>query len=293
MKLVFYGVITLAIFSGLFLPGLKSLSAHIPLLIACMLFFNFLDVKFTAARILRKELIVTSLLTVIIMPLITHHVLSVKFAYGYRVGLLLVACAPAGIMGNILLRYLEQRDYPLAFSNFLFSTFGSIFFIPLVLKLFLGQTAPVEIRPILVQTAVLITAPYLATRLLNRFGGDAFNSRIRKAADFLIPVAVFLIVSTSIASASGELKWSLQLLSLSAAVFAIYFVQAGLGYLAGYLLKKEDVKNTLTLISSSRNCQLILAVAILNFSPLATVPIIIATIFHHLMNAVWLWVLQK
>jgi predicted Na+-dependent transporter len=196
-------------------------------------------------------------------------------------------------MGIILICYLQHRDFHLAFSNFLFSTFGSILIIPFVLKLFFGQTAPIEIRPILIQTAVLVIIPFIASRLVNRFGKKTLQQLIIKMAELLVPFFVFVIVSTTIAITSNELKWNSMLLSLSACVFAIYFLQGGLGYLAGYLIRKRDIKNTLALICSSRNCQIILAVAILNFSPLAAVPIIIATIFHHLMNAFWLWVLQR
>ena len=293
MRLFFYISITLAIVSGLLFPGLEVFSGLIPAMIAGMLFFNFLDAKSERAHVFRKELFVTFFLTVFIMPFITHNLLSVWFETPYRIGLLLVACAPTGVMGIILIRYLQHRDFHLAFSNFLFSTFGSILIIPFVLKLFLGQAAPIEIRPILIQTAVLIIVPYIATRLVNRFCKKTLQQLIKKMADFLAPVFVFVIVSTSIAGVSGELKWNSKLLSLSASVFAIYLLQGGLGYLAGYLIRKRDIKNTLALISSSRNCQIILAVAILNFSPLTAVPVIIATFFHHLMNALWLWVLQR
>ena len=293
MKLFFYISITLAVVSGLLFPALGVFSDLIPVMIAGMLFFNFLDVKIEMANVFRKELFITFFLTVFFMPFITHNLLSVWFETPYRVGLILVACAPTGVMGIILIRYLQHIDFDLAFSNFLFSTFGSILVIPFVLKLFLGETASIEIRPILIQTAVLIILPFIATRLVDRFCRKTLQQSIKKTSLFLTPVFVFMIVSTSIATTSDELKWDSMLFSLSASVFAIYLLQGGLGYLAGYLLRKRDIKNTLALIASSRNCQIILAVAILNFSPLTAVPIIIATIFHHLMNALWLWVLQR
>ena len=71
------------------------------------------------------------------------------------------------------------------------------------------------------------------------------------------------------------------------------YCRAGWGFWIGNLIGGKELRNTLTFISSSRNLQIVLAVVILNFSPLATVPIIIATIFHNIMNAFWLWALQK
>ena len=262
-------------------------------MIAAMLFFNFLNAKIEIAHVFRKELFITFFLTIFLMPFITHNLLSIWFETPYRVGMLLVACAPTGIMGIILIHYLQHRDFHLAFSNFLFSTFGSILVIPFVLRLFLGQTAPIDPRPILIQTATLIIIPYIAALLVNRFCKKTLQQSIKKVGGYLTPVFVFVTVSTSIAGASAELKWNSTLLSLSASIFAIFLVQGGLGYLAGYFIRKRDIKNTLALIASSRNCQIVLAVAILNFSPLTAVPIIIATIFHHLMNMLWLWVLQR
>ena len=227
------------------------------------------------------------------MPSITFYVLSVGFEPSYRIGLLLISCAPSGIMGIILIRYLTYRDYNLAFSNFLFSTFGSILFIPMVLKLFLGKTISIEMRPIIVQTAILIVVPFLAARFVNRFFTDTQVLGIKKTSNFVIPSLIFLIISTSIGSAAGQLKWDLTLLKLSAGVAGIYLLHAGFGYFTGSLMGRKELKNTLTFISSSRNCQIVLALAILNFSSLAAVPIVIGIIFHHLTNAFWLWSLQR
>ena len=143
------------------------------------------------------------------------------------------------------------------------------------------------------QTAAIIMIPFLATRLVRRFFQDNMLMGIQKASKVLIPALVFLIIATSIGSASDELEWNLTLLRLSSSVFIIYMIQGGLGYMAGSLTDGRKTRNTLALISSSRNCQIVLAIAILNFSPLCSVPIVIATIFHHIMNAFWLWILQK
>ena len=260
-------------------------------MILLLLFFNFLDLKIDPHRLLRKELFITFFLSIVIMPSITYFVLSIGFESSYRMGLLLLACSPTGVMGIILIHYLKYRDYNLAFSNFLFSTFGSILFIPIVLKLLFGQTVLIEMRPIIVQTAALIIIPYLATRFVNRFFPDKQLRLIKKLPKFGVPFLVFLIISTSIGSAASQLKWDLTLLRLSVSVVGIYLLHAGLGYFAGSLIGRKELRNTLTLISSSRNCQIVLA--ILKFSPLTAVPIIIGIVFHHITNAFWLWMLQK
>jgi len=140
----------------------------------------------------RRELLVTFLLTAFFMPFITHSLLSTGFETPYRIGLLLVACAPTGVMGMVLTRYLYRRDFHLAFSNFVFSTFGSILIVPVVLKLFLGQSAAIEIRTILTQTAGMIIVPYAAARLVNRFGRTSLQASIKKWGNVLVPFFVFV-----------------------------------------------------------------------------------------------------
>ena len=99
----------------------------------------------------------------------------------------------------------------------------------------------------------------------------------------------FCVVTISVAGPSEELRWDVSLISLSAVIMVVYLLPGLLGYLAGYLLGGIGTRNTLSFIASSRNVQLVLAIAILNFPPLTTVPIIIAIFVHHLVNAFWLW----
>lgn len=262
-------------------------------MILLMLFLNFLDLKITPKRLLRKELLITFFLSVIVMPSITYYVLSIGLEASYRMGLLLVAISPSGIMGIILIRYITYRDYNLAFSNLILSTFTSILYIPIILKLLIGQTVIIEIRPLMVQTAILIILPFLSTRLIIRFFPNKQLQLIIKIAKYITPFLIFLIVSVSIGSAASQVKWDLALLRLSVSVLGIYLLHAGFGYFAGSLIGKKELANTLTFISSSRNSQIVLALAILNFSPLTLVPIIIAIIFHHITNAFWLWILKR
>jgi predicted Na+-dependent transporter len=196
-------------------------------------------------------------------------------------------------MGIILIKYITHKDADLAFSNLILSTLASILFIPIILKIFIGKTIIIEVGPIMVQTAMLIILPYLLSRFFIRLFSDEHLQLIKKISNLFIPFLIFIIISSSIGSAASKLKWDLAFLRLSASVLGIYILHACLAYLAGSLMGKNELKNTLTLISSSRNCQIVLALAILNFSPLTLVPIIIAIIIHHITNAFWLWALKE
>jgi predicted Na+-dependent transporter len=258
-----------------------------------MLFLNFLDLKIAYNRLLRKELLITFFLSIVVMPFVTYYVLSIGLDTSYRLGLLLVATSPSGIMGIVFIKYITYRDYNLAFSNLIFSTFASILYIPIILKLIIGETFLIETRPLMVQTATLIILPFLSTRIIIWYFPEKKLQVIKRIAKYMIPFMIFIIVSSSIGSAVGQLEWDLAFLRLIVSVICVYLLHAGLGYFAGSLTGKKEIRNTLTFISSSRNCQIVLALAILNFSPLTLMPIIIAIIFHHITNAFWLWMLER
>lgn len=293
MKLIFYITSGTAILCGLLFPVAGKYTGAIPYMIALMLFFNFLDLKIDHRRIFRKEMAVTFLFSFVVMPLITYYGLSFGIEAPYRIGLLLVACAPAGIMGIILIRYVKSSDASLAFNNLLFTTFGAILCVPVLLKLFVGRTIIIEIRPIIVQTTLLVILPFLAARAVNLLLTEKLLQGIRKSSGFALPLLVFFTVMIAIGSTSDELIWDLGLVHVTLSTLGIYLLHAGLGFWAGNLIGGKELRNTMTFISSSRNCNFALAIAILNFPALVTIPIVIASIFHHTMNAFWLWVLRE
>lgn len=295
MKNLIYVSAAAGVASGLIFHQAGELTACIPYLIGLLLLVNFLDVRTQWNKLLRKELLVTLLLSAVVMPAVAYYILSTVFIEPYRIGLVLVACAPSGVLTLILYRFIPDSDYNLIFSNFLFTTFGSIFYIPLILMLLIPLSGTVQIntRDVLLQTAGLVLIPYFTGRFLRMvFSEDALSS-IKKASRWIIVFLIYGIVTVSISSTSHELVWDTSLIGLSAAVFSIYMMQGGLGYAIGYVIGDRSIRHTLALISSSRNTQIALAVAVLNFSSLAVVPCVIGVIFHHVTNALWLWLFRK
>ena len=76
-------------------------------------------------------------------------------------------------------------------------------------------------------------------------------------------------------------------------VFSVYMLQGGIAYLVGRLFWGKPIRRTLALIASSRNNQISLGIAIVNFSPATAIPCIFGFIFHHVTNAIWLWLFRK
>ena len=65
------------------------------------------------------------------------------------------------------------------------------------------------------------------------------------------------------------------------------------GYAIGWMAGNTELKTTLPFICSSRNIQLVFAIAVLNFPPLTYVPLILGIFLHHLTNAFWIWILGR
>ena len=86
--------------------------------------------------------------------------------------------------------------------------------------------------------------------------------------------------------------WTSGLAGMLILVFSVYLVQGGVAYLAARLFWGASIRRTLALIASSRNNQISLGIAVMNFSPATAVPCIFGFIFHHFTNAVWLWLFR-
>ncbi len=290
---LFYSVVLAGIACGLLLPGIGQYSHQIPLMVGIMLFCNFLEVKVALHRLLRRELLATFLLSAVFMPLFVYYIMAAGVQDPYRTGLLLIACAPTGITSTVLGRQIRGSDSDLIFGNFFFLTLGSIFYIPAVLEFLLGASREIRMVPIILDTAMLVLIPYFAswpvlTYLLPRW--PTWTKQIPRG---LVLLMLFLVIATSISVAARDIEWNRDLLTLSVLILGIYLLQGGLGYLAGWLVGGKGVRNTVAFISSSRNPQIVLAVAILNFTPLTVFPILLAVFFHHLTNVFWLWLFRR
>jgi ACR3 family arsenite efflux pump ArsB len=161
LVLPFSLTIILAVIIGLGFPQSGKYAVYIPHMIGVMLFFNFLDVKIQFRRSHPWVLLLTLFLSAVVIPAFVYFILSVGFQAPYRTGLLLVACAPTGITTLVLGRYIRGSNYHLVLSNFFSITFGSVFYIPILLKFVLSQAVSLETSPytLLGQMALLVLLP--------------------------------------------------------------------------------------------------------------------------------------
>ena len=268
---------------------------YIPYMIGVMLFFNFLDVKIQFRRSYPWVLLITLFLSAVAIPVFAYYILSVGFTAPYRIGLLLVACAPTGITTLILGRYIKGSNYNLVLSNFLFTTFGSMFYIPILLKFVLNETVKLETSPytLLGQMALLVILPYILSQTIVHLLHQQWLIKHKIISKGFTLLLLFCIIVVSIGKVADQLAWHADSMRLAVLILAVYLIHGGLGYAIGWVWGTAELKMTLPFICSSRNIQLVFAIAVLNFSPLTYVPIIMGLFFHHLTNAFWLWILGK
>ena len=295
MVLIFSLTIILGFIIGLGFPQAGKYSVYIPHLIGVMLFFNFLDVKVEFRKSHPWVLLVTLSLSAAAIPALVYYLLSVGFTPAYRTGLLLVACSPTGITTLILGRYIKGSNYQLVLSNFFFTTFCSIFYIPALLKFFLGDIVELETAPyrLLGQMALLVILPYALSQTVVHLLHQRWLIKYKNISKIATLLLLFGVVAASIGKVADQLTWRADSIWLAALVLAVYLIHGGIGWVVGWLWGSTELKKTLPFICSSRNIQLVFAIAVLNFSPLTYVPIIMGLFFHHLTNAFWLWILGR
>ncbi|MFC1477123.1 bile acid:sodium symporter family protein [candidate division KSB1 bacterium] len=293
LKHLLFIVIFLGIICGFFIPAFHSIYPGIPYFIGIMLFFNFLEIETSWRRFFRPELIVTLALSALFMPLVVYYILSRGLSIEYRIGLFLTAIAPSGIMMLVFSRFVPHKDYNLIISNFLATQFGTVLYLPLMTQWVIGAQVSISAVDLFFQTAALVVTPYCVSLLVVKAGSPGLKERLSLTGRRVIPLLVFLIISSSISGAAQDIQWDWALFRVGAVVLLIYFLQGGLAYAAGFLFGDKSIRNTLALVGSSRNIQLVLGIAVINFPPLVIIPMVLGIIFHHLTNLFWLWIFRK
>jgi predicted Na+-dependent transporter len=272
---------------------LEAYKPSIPYLVALLLFLNFLKIEIKWDRIIRRELLVTLPLSALLMPLLYYNVLSKGLNPSYRIGLLLVSMAPSGLMTLVLSPYVMYKDYNLILSNFFCTTFGSILYVPFMVNWLVGTAVKINTTYLFFQTAAMILTPYLLSALMTKLLSQNKIAIIKWLSEPVIPTVLFIVIAVSISRTTQEIMWDQTLLKLAPLVLSITIIQGGSAYLAGFVLWDKSIRNTLAIVASSRNVQIMLGIAIINFPPKVVIPCVLGIIFQNMNNAMWLWLFRR
>jgi len=293
MKYLINIAIVAGIVCGSLLPELYVYKGSIVYIVGFILVLNFFEIDFRWRNFFRFELVLTLLLSAVVIPLLYYLFLSRGLYPEYRIGILLTAIAPSGLMPLVLGRFFHNIDHDLVLSNFLVTTFGDILYLPLMVKWLAGADVSVPSTQLLYKTALMILLPYGTSLIMKRIFQGEKAEAVKRCSKPIVLALLFIICLLVASGASQRLEWDLSLLHVIVLVFSVYLVQGGIAYFIGRFFWGLPVQRTLALISSYRNNQITLGIAILNFSPATAIPCIFGFIFHHITNALWLWLFRK
>lgn len=274
---VFSFGIYLAIILGFFFPIAASLGFLIPVLLAIILFFSFLELDIKVKKFFRTELIYYFVFGLLILPFLVF-LLTKNFDIQLRLGFFLVAITPTAISAPIIVKIIKG-DMELIVSNvFLYNLLSPITY-TLLLNLYFKKAVLVPTNIILVKLALMVFLPLLLTFLLKK-------STILKKISRISNAAFMLVIFIAVSAASSHIR-NIDLLPLLK-IIAIVFVFAGISYLAGLLLKKrkKKLKKSLSVAFGHKNSTLTIWIALSNFGPLVVVPMVIYIICHHIINGI-------
>ncbi len=292
MKNLLYTVIFAGLVFGFFVPQSEIVLPAVPYFIGLMLFLNFLDLEPEPGKLFRKELLVTVPLSALVMPVLVYYVLAAGMSAEYRIGLLLTAIAPSGILMLVLARFVKEKDYNLIISNFFATQFGLILYMPVILEWIVGTSVNISSLQIFYQVASLILIPYFLSLAAKKFMYINFAADAKKNSVYIIPILVFLIISSTVSGATKDIVWDSSLIGVALVALSIFLIHGGIAYFAGYLFGGKEIRNTMLLIASAKNIQLVLGIAVINFPPLVLIPMVLGIIMHHITNGFWLWLLR-
>ena len=293
LRYLIYFVIIAGIACGMLLPQFSAYQRAIAYTVAFILILNFFEIDFEWKNFLRGELILTVFLSACIMSSLYYLLLSKGLNPDYRIGILLTAIAPSGVMPLVLGRFMQDIDHDLVMGNFLVTTFGSIIYLPLIVKWLVGTTIQIPAGQLLLKTAIMILLPYGVSVIMKAVFPEALTERIKQLSKYVVLFLLFINCVLVSSAASQRLIWNENLLRMVLLVFSVYMVQGGFAFLIGRFFWGKPIQKTLALIASSRNNQITLGIAVINFAPATAIPCVFGFIFHHVANAIWLYLFRK
>ena len=280
-KILTYPIIFISILAGLFLPYGKHIKWLIPYCLALLIFLGFLKTNFSIKDLKRKELPLYALIVLILMPISSFFLFKHFFSFDYQIGLFMVAIAPTGLAMSGLIELMPRGDKNSVIAVITVFTLISALYIPWLIFLFFKKNVYINPLNLALKLFLLIFIPWLLakiTKLVLKQGGLA---RVNKASYILNFIILFFVIYIAVSSASSRILSSASVFYLFLSVFILYIIQSGLAASIGRLFKLSSVKTFIS-VNASKNTQLILIIALLNFGEKAGVPCVLAVLVNHI-----------
>jgi predicted Na+-dependent transporter len=256
----------------------------VPLVLAFIMFFNFLKVEFEWKKFIRWELIITILSIFVVIPVLVW-LITWRVETQIRLGLMLIAITPSAIASPVIVSILNG-DTSLAIANTVVTNLMSPFIYPAMLMLlYSGEEVSVDGLQILIKLLLLIGLPFILAQVVKVF--KKIHDTLEKAVtvvNLLYIAIVFIAVSTS--SSHFNLDSPLQLMLVIALSGMIAILLYLIGFISG---RSKEGRMTMAVCNGQKNTALCVWLVIAHFPGPAVLPCIIYIIMHHMINAVMIF----
>jgi len=273
---------------GAMLPQLHVFSPLIQYLLMVMLFFSFLDIKFSPTTF--QKSIFGVLLANIAIAFIVYIVL-LQFNRPLALAAFMTACAPTAIAAPVITGFVKGKvEYVV--SAALLTNIASAVIVPLVLPSLLGADIQISIPEVLLPVLIVMFVPLLLAQLATRLPPKA-QDLIRKGKPISFPIwlANLLIIG---ANASDYLRTTQtsffpDLLTIALVSLAICIVNFGVGALVGSPNYRQEASQSL----GQKNLSFAIWIALTFINPLVAMGPTFYVLFHHLYNSWMLYQFEK
>lgn len=197
-------------------------------------------------------------------------------------GMILVGSVASGTSSTVMV-YLAGGDVALSVTISAMSTVVGIIATPLLTRLYVDASVPVDVKGLLVAILQIVALPVLLGLLLNHFARKVIRA-LEPAFPVVSIVAVMLIIGAVVAGSQASIA------SVGPIVLAGVILHNGLGLLGGYwggrlLGFDEATSRTLALEVGMQNSGLAATLGKLYFSPLAALPGAIFSVWHNISGS--------
>lgn len=265
---------------GALFPQAYGFSFLIQYLLMVMLFFSFLDIKFTPQTFQRSVLWV--LLANMVVGFLSYALL-ISFDSTFALTAFMTAIAPTAIAAPVIMSFIKgQVEYVVA--AVLLTNISSALVIPVALPFLLAAQVHISVWEVLEPVLIVMFVPLILARLASHLpSGTQEFLRKGKRFSFLMWLINLFLIS---ANASNFLRHddtnSLSTLLIIALIsLVLCIVNFGLGALLGGRQNWQEASQSL----GQKNLSFVIWIALTFINPLVAMGPTFYILYHHLYNS--------
>ncbi len=272
---------------GYLLPQLfTSLkSMIIPLLMLIMLSMGITLTFDDFVRVFKnpKVIFVGVILQYLLMPAVAYFIsIMLNLSSELLVGMVLVGSVSGGTASNVIC-YLAKADVALSISMTIFSTLVAFVATPYLTYLYAGEYIPIPVTAMILSIIKIVILPLFLGILINKFLSKKVEI-IKSVLPFISMIAIIAIIAIVVALNNERIG------GIGLSMIVAVILHNLIGVLSGYSISKllnydEKVCRTIAIEVGMQNSGLAVALASKYFTPLASLPGAIFSIWHNISGS--------